>query len=229
MMDSLPLVIFTGQVAQGVIGTDAFQEADVMGITTPITKHNYQVRNVEDLPRIIKEAFHIATTGRPGPVVIDIPKDIAANPCADEYDSSFDLPGYQPKIEPNPIQIRKLKEALNSAKKPVILAGAGVQFSKATEELLTFAEKHQIPVVNTFQGLGSFPGNHKLFLGMGGMHGTYASNMAMYETDLLINIGSRFDDRLTGNLEHFAPRSEERRVGKECRCGGATWQDKEEA
>ena len=205
MMDSLPLVIFTGQVAQGVIGTDAFQEADVMGITTPITKHNYQVRNVEDLPRIIKEAFHIATTGRPGPVLIDIPKDIAANPCADEYDSSFDLPGYQPKIEPNPIQIRKLKEALNSAKKPVILAGAGVQFSKATEELLTFAEKHQIPVVNTFQGLGSFPGNHKLFLGMGGMHGTYASNMAMYETDLLINIGSRFDDRLTGNLEHFAP------------------------
>ena len=205
MMDSLPLVIFTGQVAQGVIGTDAFQEADVMGITTPITKHNYQVRNVEDLPRIIKEAFHIATTGRPGPVLIDIPKDIAANPCADEYDSSFDLPGYQPKIEPNPIQIRKLKESLNSAKKPVILAGAGVQFSKATEELLTFAEKHQIPVVNTFQGLGSFPGNHKLFLGMGGMHGTYASNMAMYETDLLINIGSRFDDRLTGNLEHFAP------------------------
>src|SRR5690625_434953 len=205
MMDSLPLVIFTGQVAQGVIGTDAFQEADVMGITTPITKHNYQVRNVEDLPRIIKEAFHIATTGRPGPVLIDIPKDIAANPCADEYDSSFDLPGYQPKIEPNPIQIRKLKEALNSAKKPVILAGAGVQFSKATEELLTFAEKHQIPVVNTFQGLSSFPGNHKLFLGMGGMHGTYASNMAMYETDLLINIGSRFDDRLTGNLEHFAP------------------------
>ena len=110
MMDSLPLVVFTGQVAQNVIGTDAFQEADIMGITTPITKHNYQVRKIEDLPRIVKEAFHIATTGRPGPVLIDIPKDIAANPCADEYDSSFDLPGYQPKINPNPLQIKKLKE-----------------------------------------------------------------------------------------------------------------------
>lgn len=205
MMDSLPLVVFTGQVAQNVIGTDAFQEADVMGITTPITKHNYQVRDIKDLPRIVKEAFHIATTGRPGPVLIDIPKDISANPCADQYDDTFDLPGYQPKIVPNPIQVGKLKDALNTAKKPVILAGAGVQFAKATDELLAFAEKHQIPVVNTFQGLGSFPGNHELFLGMGGMHGTYTSNMALYETDLLINIGSRFDDRLTGNLEHFAP------------------------
>lgn len=204
MMDSLPLVIFTGQVAQNVIGTDAFQEADIMGITTPITKHNYQVRKIEDLPRIIKEAFHIATTGRPGPVLIDIPKDIAANPCADSYDSSFDLPGYQPKVHPNPLQIKKLKEALLTAKKPLILAGAGIKFADAADELKIFAERHQIPVVTTLQGLGAFPGEHELALGMGGMHGTYASNMAMYHTDLLINIGSRFDDRLTGNLDHFA-------------------------
>lgn len=205
MMDSLPLVIFTGQVAQNVIGTDAFQEADIMGITTPITKHNYQVRKIEDLPRIVKEAFHIATTGRPGPVLIDIPKDIAANPCADSYDSSFDLPGYQPKVHPNPLQIKKLKEALLTAKKPLILAGAGIKFADAADELKIFAERHQIPVVTTLQGLGAFPGEHELALGMGGMHGTYASNMAMYHTDLLINIGSRFDDRLTGNLDHFAP------------------------
>lgn len=205
MMDSLPLVIFTGQVAQTVIGTDAFQEADIMGITTPITKHNYQVRDVGELPRIIKEAFHIATTGRQGPVLIDIPKDISQNPCADSYESDFDLPGYQPKVKPNPYQVKKLAEALTQATKPVILAGAGVQFAKASEQLVHFAEKHQIPVVNTLQGLGTFPGEHELFLGMGGMHGTYASNMALYETDLLINIGSRFDDRLTGNLDHFAP------------------------
>lgn len=205
MMDSLPLVIFTGQVTQTVIGTDAFQEADIMGITTPITKHNYQVRNISDLPRVVKEAFHIATTGRPGPVLIDIPKDISANPCADTYDSAFDLPGYQPKIKPNPLQVKKLKEAFSNSTKPLILAGAGIQFAKASEQLITFIEKHKIPVVNTLQGLGTFPGEHDLFLGMGGMHGTYAANMALYETDLLINIGARFDDRLTGNLDHFSP------------------------
>lgn len=205
MMDSLPLVVFTGQVAQGVIGTDAFQEADIMGITTPITKHNYQVRDVKELPRIIKEAFHIATTGRPGPVLIDIPKDISQNPCANSYESEFDLPGYQPKIKPNPQQIHKLNDAFVHAKKPLILAGAGIQFAKASDELFEFAVKHKIPVVNTLQGLGTFPGEHELFLGMGGMHGSYAANMALYETDLLINIGSRFDDRLTGNLDHFAP------------------------
>ncbi|WP_067839912.1 biosynthetic-type acetolactate synthase large subunit [Amphibacillus sediminis] len=205
MIDSLPLVIFTGQVAQNVIGTDAFQEADIIGITTPITKHCYQLRKISDLPRVVKEAFHIATTGRQGPVLIDIPKDIAANPCADSYDSSFELPGYQPTIKPNPLQVKKLKEALLASNKPVILAGAGVQFAQASEQLIQFAEKHQIPVVNTLLGLGTFPGEHELFLGMGGMHGTYAANMALYETDMLISIGARFDDRLTGNLEHFAP------------------------
>ncbi|KGX92441.1 acetolactate synthase [Pontibacillus halophilus JSM 076056 = DSM 19796] len=207
MMDSLPLVVFTGQVGTNVIGTDAFQEADVMGITTPITKHNYQVRSVKDLPRIVKEAFHIASTGRPGPVLVDIPKDISAGPCADSYDTTFHLQGYQPNVKPNPLQIQKLTEALAVSQKPVLLAGAGVVHGKASAELKKFAEKHKLPVVTTLQGLGSFPGSHPLSLGMGGMHGTYAANMALHECDLLINIGSRFDDRLTGNLAHFAPRA----------------------
>ncbi len=205
IMDSLPLVIFTGQVSKAVIGTDAFQESDIMGITTPITKYNYQVKDIADLPRIIKEAFHIASTGRPGPVLIDIPKNISEEISTKEYDNSFYLPGYQPTTKPNPLQIVKLADALSRAKKPVILAGAGVQFANASEELLTFVEKYELPLVNTLLGLGTFPGTNPLFLGMGGMHGTYAANMALYECDLLINIGARFDDRLTGNLKHFAP------------------------
>ncbi|OAH59471.1 acetolactate synthase catalytic subunit [Domibacillus aminovorans] len=205
MMDSLPLVVFTGQVATGVIGTDAFQEADVIGITMPITKHNYQVRDMNDLPRIVHEAFHIATTGRPGPVLIDIPKDIAGMIGEPEFVTEVDLPGYQPNFKPNSLQVKKLRGALVQAKKPVILAGAGVLHAKASEELLQFVEKMQIPVVNTLLGLGGFPANHPLFLGMGGMHGTNTANKALYETDLLINIGARFDDRLTGNLAHFAP------------------------
>lgn len=206
MMDSLPLVIFTGQVARGVIGTDAFQEADVMAITTPITKHNYQVQDIADLPRIVKEAFHIASTGRPGPVLVDIPKDISAGELFTEpSEGVIDLPGYQPTTKPNPLQIRKLADALSKAKRPLILAGAGILHGKASSELKEFAEKHKIPVVTTLLGLGTFPATNPLSLGMGGMHGTYAANMAMYECDLLINIGARFDDRLTGNLKHYAP------------------------
>ncbi|MBS4213697.1 biosynthetic-type acetolactate synthase large subunit [Neobacillus rhizophilus] len=206
MMDSLPLVIFTGQVARTVIGTDAFQEADVMAITTPITKHNYQVQSVTDLPRIVKEAFHIASTGRPGPVLVDVPKDISSEILTViPGNAAMDLPGYQPTIKPNPLQIRKLAEALPKAKKPVILSGAGVLHAKASAELTAFAEKHKIPVVTTLLGLGTFPADSPLSLGMGGMHGTYAANMALYESDLLINFGARFDDRLTGNLKHFAP------------------------
>lgn len=206
MMDSLPLVIFTGQVARSVIGTDAFQEADVMAITTPITKHNYQVQAISDLPRIVKEAFHIASTGRPGPVLIDIPKDISAGELFEiPAEGTIDLPGYQPTTKPNPLQIKKLAEAISKAKKPVILAGAGILHGKASAELTAFAEKHKIPVVTTLLGLGTFPANNPLSLGMGGMHGTYTANMAMYEADLLINIGARFDDRLTGNLKHYAP------------------------
>lgn len=206
MMDSLPLVIFTGQVARSVIGTDAFQEADVMAITTPITKHNYQVQSITDLPRIVKEAFHIASTGRPGPVLIDIPKDISAGVLTEEQDEvSIHLPGYQPTTKPNPMQIKKLADALVKARKPLVLAGAGVLHGKASAELTAFAQKHKVPVVTTLLGLGTFPATSPLSLGMGGMHGTYAANMAMYECDLLINIGARFDDRLTGNLKHYAP------------------------
>ena len=205
MMDSLPLVVFTGQVSKQVIGTDAFQEADLLGITTPITKYNYQVDNVAELPRIIREAFHIATTGRPGPVVIDFPKNIAEGISEVNYDTTLNLPGYQPTTKPNPLQIVKLSEALSNSKKPVVLAGAGVLFSKASEELLAFIEKYELPIVNTLLGLGNFPGSHELALGMGGMHGSYAANIALHDCDLLINIGARFDDRLTGNLDHFAP------------------------
>ena len=205
MMDSLPLVIFTGQVGTGVIGTDAFQEADIVGITTPVTKHNYQIRDTKDIPRIVKEAFYIASTGRPGPVLIDIPKDIAALGDVEVEPESISLPGYQPTTEPNYLQIRRLVEAVSSSKKPLILAGAGILHAKASKQLLEFAEQQQIPVVNTLLGLGTFPPDHPLYIGMGGMHGIYAANMAMYECDLLINIGARFDDRLTGNLSRFAP------------------------
>lgn len=205
MIDSLPLVIFTGQVATSVIGTDAFQEADVLGITTPITKHNYQVRKTEDIPRIVKEAFHIASSGRPGPVLIDIPKDIAILSGFADEDPEMDLPGYQPTVQPNHLQIRKLVEAVSSSKKPVILAGAGVLHSKGADELKTYAQQQGIPVVHTLLGLGGYPADHSLFIGMGGMHGSYAANMALSTCDLLINIGARFDDRLTGNLKCFAP------------------------
>ncbi|ASK63756.1 acetolactate synthase, large subunit, biosynthetic type [Virgibacillus phasianinus] len=205
MMDSLPLIIFTGQVADSVIGTDAFQEADVMGITTPITKNNYQVKDIADLPRIVNEAFHVASTGRPGPVVVDIPKNVSAGISLEKYSKDFHLPGYQPTKSPNPLQIVKLADALSRSKRPLLLAGAGVITAKASAELKEFAERYQLPVANTLLGLGSFPGTHSLSLGMAGMHGTYAANMGIYECDLLINIGARFDDRLTGNLEHFAP------------------------
>lgn len=205
IMDSLPLVVFTGQVATSVIGTDAFQEADILGITTPITKYNYQVRNIEDIPRIVKEAFYIASSGRPGPVLIDIPKDIAAGISEIPEEADMVLPGYQPNLQPNYLQIRKLTEAVSRAKKPVILAGAGILHAKAASHLKEYVEQQKLPVVHTLLGLGGFPANHPLFVGMGGMHGCYAANMALYECDLLVNIGARFDDRLTGNLKHFAP------------------------
>ncbi|AUD12609.1 MULTISPECIES: biosynthetic-type acetolactate synthase large subunit [unclassified Planococcus (in: firmicutes)] len=211
MLDSLPLVIFTGQVATSVIGTDAFQEADIVSITQPITKHNYQVKKAEDLPRIIKEAFFIASTGRPGPVVVDIPKDVSTMLFAgseEQADADVYLPGYQPTISPNYLQIQKAVQSLSKAKKPVILAGAGVLAARASEELQAFAEHHQIPIVNTLLGLGTIGGDHELFLGMGGMHGTYAANTAICECDVLLNIGARFDDRLTGNLASFAPNAE---------------------
>jgi acetolactate synthase I/II/III large subunit len=207
-LDSLPLVVFTGQVATSVIGTDAFQEADILGITTPITKYNYQIRNISDIPRIIKEAFYIASSGRPGPVVIDVPKDLAQGIAGEiPAEEEVNLPGYQPNLQPNYMQIKKLTEAVSNAKRPVILAGAGILHSKASSYLKDYAEQQQIPVVHTLLGLGGFPADHPLFLGMGGMHGCYTANMALYESDLLINIGARFDDRLTGNLQHFAKKA----------------------
>ncbi|MCH1627612.1 acetolactate synthase large subunit [Fredinandcohnia quinoae] len=205
MIDSLPLIVFTGQVASTVIGSDAFQEADVLGITMPITKHSYQVRDVKDLPKIIKEAFYIATSGRSGPVLIDIPKDMSTFEAEFNYQQEIDLPGYQPTIQPNHLQIRKLVEAVSQAKKPVILAGAGVLHGKAAAELKEYAVQQNLPIAHTLLGLGGFPADHPLFLGMAGMHGTYTANMALYECDLLISIGARFDDRVTGNLKTFAP------------------------
>ena len=209
MMDSLPLVIFTGQVASEVIGTDAFQEADIIGITQPITKHNYQVNDINDLPRIIKEAFHIASTGRRGPVLVDIPKNIAIelfDPSSKEgKDEEINLPGYQPTTKPNYLQIQKAAKAISQANKPLILAGAGILHAQAMDELKEFVERHQIPVTNTLLGLGSIHGEHELFIGMAGMHGTYTANIAISECDVLVNIGARFDDRLTGNLKLFAP------------------------
>lgn len=207
MIDSIPLVIFTGQVATSVIGTDAFQEADIMGITTPITKHNYQVQDVRDIPRIIKEAFHIANTGRKGPVLIDFPKNISQTVFQDDIKTPDDiyLPGYQPTTKPNYLQIQKAIQALSLAKKPLVLAGAGVLFADAREQLTEFTEKYNLPVVNTLLGLGSIHGEHEQFFGMAGMHGYATANDAITKCDLLINIGARFDDRLTGNLATFAP------------------------
>lgn len=205
MMDSLPIVAFTGQVSSKVIGTDAFQEADIIGLTTPITKHNYQVTDVKDLKRIVKEAFHIATTGRPGPVVVDIPKNISEAVVEAAADDTIRLPGYQPTTKPNPLQINRLLEALQNSERPVVLTGAGVQFAKASEQLRDFIKKYDLPVVSTLLGLGTFNADDKNFLGMAGMHGTYAANMAIHDADLLINIGARFDDRLTGKIADFAP------------------------
>lgn len=204
MGDSVPLLVFTGQVATSGIGKDAFQEADIIGITTPITKYNYQVRHTEDIPRIITEAVYIATTGRPGPVVIDLPKDISANEVDFYYDTTVHLPSYQPAVEPNGLQVKKLLAQLCQAKKPVILAGAGIAYANASQELIQFAERYRIPVVSTLLGLGTMPIKHELSLGMGGMHGSYASNMALTDADFMINIGARFDDRLTGNVSQFA-------------------------
>ncbi|MDG3132787.1 acetolactate synthase large subunit [Streptococcus suis] len=204
MGDSVPLLVFTGQVATRGIGKDAFQEADVLGMTMPITKYNYQIRDTADIPRVITEALHIATTGRPGPVVIDIPKDVQERIVESYYDPTVHLPSYQPTIEPNVLQVKKILQQLTKAKKPVILAGGGVNYANANEELVVFAERYQIPVVSTLLGLGAIPIEHTLSLAMGGMHGSYAANIAMNEADYIINIGARFDDRLTGNPATYA-------------------------
>jgi acetolactate synthase-1/2/3 large subunit len=204
-MDSIPLVALTGQVATGLIGGDAFQEADIVGITRPITKHSYLVKDVNDLARIVHEAFHIARTGRPGPVVIDLPKDVTSARSAQHKQHPVELRGYRPTIKGNPRQIKLAAEAIRKATRPVIYAGGGVILSGAAEELTRLAELTQIPVTLTLLGLGGFPGTDPLFLGMLGMHGTYAANLAVSDSDLILAVGARFDDRVTGKIEEFAP------------------------
>jgi len=204
-MDSSPLVIITGNVVQQAIGTDAFQEADIVGITMPITKHSYLVRKAEDLPRVIREAFHIANTGRKGPVLIDIPKDVSAQKGLFQPVKDVKLRGYNPTVTPNRLQIEKLLDAIAKAERPVILAGGGVIYSGAHEELYEFVVKTGIPITTTLLGLGGFPSGHELHLGMPGMHGTYAANKALQNADLIINFGARFDDRVTMRLDGFAP------------------------
>ncbi|MEK6759756.1 MAG: biosynthetic-type acetolactate synthase large subunit [Deltaproteobacteria bacterium] len=205
-MDSIPLVVLTGQVPTALIGNDAFQEADIVGITRPCTKHNYLVKDLNDLPRIIKEAFYLATTGRPGPVLVDLPKDILTATLNEyKYPDKAHIDSYQPNYKGHPGQIKKAMEFILSAKRPVIYAGGGVVLSNASEELKALVTKLNIPTTTTLMGLGGFPGTHPLFLGMLGMHGTYAANMAIMNTDCLIAVGARFDDRVTGKLDEFAP------------------------
>ncbi len=204
-MDSIPIVVLTGQVATHQIGNDAFQEADILGITRTCTKHNYLVMDTADLARVIREAFHIASTGRPGPVLVDLPKDVITGEAPLENPEKFEVRGYAPVTMGHPGQIKLAVREILKAKKPVIYAGGGIIHSGAQEELLALAEQGQIPVTVTLLGLGGFRGDHPLFLGMLGMHGTYAANTAVTQCDLLIAIGSRFDDRVTGKLETFAP------------------------
>ncbi|PZC50636.1 MAG: acetolactate synthase-1/2/3 large subunit [Chloroflexi bacterium] len=204
-MDSSAMVCITGQVARASIGKDAFQEGDTTGVTLPVTKHNYLVMKAADIPRVVKEAFHIAKTGRPGPVLIDIPKDVFIEQAEFEYPDEVDLPGYKPTLEGHPTQIKKAAKLINEAKKPVILAGHGVIISRAFDELKDLAEKAEIPVITTLLGLSSFPETHVLSVGMPGMHGVAYASLAIDESDLLISLGARFDDRVTGRISSFAP------------------------
>ncbi len=204
-MDSIPMVVLTGQVPTALIGNDAFQEVDIVGITRPCTKHNYLVKDVKDLPRILKEAFYLARTGRPGPVLIDLPKDVQNQKAEFKYPETIKLRSYNPVLEPHNKQIRRAYRLIEKAKRPIIYAGGGVIISGAHKELKTLAETIHAPVTMTLMGLGGFPGTHEYSLGMLGMHGSYCANMAMANTDLIIAVGARFDDRVTGKIEAFAP------------------------
>jgi acetolactate synthase-1/2/3 large subunit len=203
-MDSIPVVIFTGQVPTQLIGNDAFQEVDIVGITRPCTKHNYLVKRTEDLARIIKEAFYLANSGRPGPVLVDIPKDVSINKIDYKPPKKVKLRSYNPTYNPNMRQLQKVVKLIKEAKKPVIFAGGGVILSKASKELTELTRKTQTPLTASLMGLGAFPASDPLWLGMIGMHGTYRANMSTGECDLLIGIGVRFDDRVTGRISAFA-------------------------
>jgi acetolactate synthase-1/2/3 large subunit len=204
-MDSIPLVVFSGQVPTMLIGNDAFQEADIVGITRPCTKHNYLVKDVKDLAQTIREAFHIASTGRPGPVLIDLPKDVTTSSAEFTWPKQVNIRSYNPTYHGNKWMIKQSMQMISKAKKPVIMAGGGVILSGAAKELRAFAETTKIPVTMTLMGLGGFPGTHKLAMGMLGMHGTYYANKAVQSADLIIGIGVRFDDRVTGRTADFAP------------------------
>lgn len=206
-MDSTAMVAITGQVSSLVVGRDAFQETDITGITMPITKHNYLVKNIEELPQVFKEAFYIANTGRPGPVLIDITKDAQQARTVPNWDVKLSLPGYKPNLQGNRKQIRSAIKLLTEAKKPLIMVGNGIIISGAAEELRAFAERTGIPVITTLHGLGAFPEDHPLSIGMPGMHGWVHVNRAIQECDVLFNIGGRFDDRVTGKASTFAPKA----------------------
>jgi acetolactate synthase I/II/III large subunit len=204
-MDSVPVVAITGQVPRPVIGNDAFQEADITGITLPITKHNYKVMDPDEIPETIAEAFQIATTGRPGPVLVDIPKDVLQAPASFSWPQTVSLPGYKPTVRPNRRQVRAAADFIRAARRPVLYVGGGVVKARAAAELVRLADAIGAPVVTTLMARGAFPDNHELCLGMPGMHGNYAAVTAMQRSDLLVALGARFDDRVTGKLDCFAP------------------------
>ena len=204
-MDSSPLVVFTGQVPTHLIGNDAFQEVDAVGVTRPCVKHNFLVKHVEDLASTIKKAFYVATTGRPGPVVVDIPKDITADSCEYEYPEHVDMRSYKPVLKGHTGQIKRAADLIAIARRPMIYSGGGAILANADKELTVFTRHLGFPITNTLMGLGAYPGTDKQFVGMLGMHGTYEANMAMHQCDVLIAIGARFDDRVTGDLEQFCP------------------------
>ncbi|SKA92568.1 acetolactate synthase, large subunit [Thiothrix eikelboomii] len=204
-MDSVPLVVFTGQVPRHLIGNDAFQEVDIVGITRPCVKHNFLVTEVKDLATIIKKAFYIASTGRPGPVLVDIPKDITMARCAFEYPKEISIRSYNPTVKGNKRQVRRAIDLMLESKRPILYTGGGVILSGGSAELTQLARELQFPVTNTLMGLGAYPATDPLFVGMLGMHGTYEANHAMHQADLVIAIGARFDDRVTGNIEKFCP------------------------
>ncbi|RUM87292.1 MAG: biosynthetic-type acetolactate synthase large subunit [Thermodesulfatator sp.] len=204
-MDSIPVVIFTGQVPTKLIGNDAFQEVDITGITRPCTKHNFLVKRTEDLPKILRAAFHIARTGRPGPVLVDLPKDVQQGKAEFYWPEEVRLRSYQPVYDPHPRQVEKAYRMLESCTRPVVLVGGGVISSGAHEEICELAERLHLPVTMTLMGLGGFPGTHPQSLGMLGMHGTYYANMAVANSDLILAVGARFDDRVTGKVDAFAP------------------------
>ncbi len=204
-LDSVPLIVVSGQVPTGLIGNDAFQEVDTVGITRPCVKHNFLVKDVKDLAVTIKKAFHIATTGRPGPVLIDVPKDVTAHTTLFEYPHVIEMRSYKPVVSGHPGQIRKAADLILSAKRPIIYTGGGVILSNASNELVEFTRLLGYPITQTLMGLGAYPATDPQFIGMLGMHGTYEANMAMHECDVLVAIGARFDDRVTGDLEKFCP------------------------